>query len=100
MEQWLAQVSFHLRDSGALVATFLIDDKDHEESGWVYPECVKYKPESMEAMASGFGLEFDILDWAHPRQTWALFSKGSYDRSLIDGGPISWNRFAATTMGK
>jgi hypothetical protein len=46
-------------------------------------------------LAAEFGLDFRILDWVHPRQTWALFSKKDYDKSLIDGGPISWNRFVA-----
>jgi len=92
IEHWLSQVSFHLKDSGALLATFLVDDKDYDGHGWVYPGCVKYRPDTMAETASKFDLRFKVLDWAHPRQTWALFSKEKYDTSLIDGGPISWNR--------
>lgn len=95
IEGWLSQVSFHLKDDGALVATFLADDEEYDGHGWVYPGCVNYKPETMATIASGCGLNFSVLDWAHPRQTWALFSKRKYDNSLIDGGPISWNRFVA-----
>jgi cyclopropane fatty-acyl-phospholipid synthase-like methyltransferase len=98
IKEWLSQVSFHLKDNGALLATFLIDNKDYEENGWVYPGCVSYKTETMAEIASEFKLNFDILDWAHPRQTWALFSKKSYDKSLIDGGSISWNRFVAKAI--
>jgi hypothetical protein len=47
----------------------------------------------MAELAAEAGLEFQILDWAHPRQTWALFAKEKYDESLIKGDPISWNRF-------
>ena len=95
---WLAQAAFHLKVTGALVATFLVADKDHDGVGWTYPECVRYKPETLAEMASAFDLDFVVLDWAHPRQTWALFSRKSYDKSLIAGGPISWNRFVARAM--
>jgi cyclopropane fatty-acyl-phospholipid synthase-like methyltransferase len=100
IEQWLSQVSSHLKDDGALVATFLIDSKDFEGRGWIYPGCVNYKPETMAELAARSGLDFRILDWAHPRQTWALFSMKHYDKSLIDGDAISWNRFVAKTMRK
>jgi cyclopropane fatty-acyl-phospholipid synthase-like methyltransferase len=95
---WLSQISFHLKDNGALIATFLADDKDYNGHGWIYPGCVKYKHETVAEIASEFGLDFEVLDWAHPRQTWALFSKTKYDKSLVDGGSISWNRFVAKAM--
>lgn len=98
IEGWLSQISFNLKDDGALVATFLVDNKDYDGCGWVYPGCVYYRPQAMAEMASKFDLNFSVLDWAHPRQTWALFSKKKYDTSLIDSGPISWNRFVAKAI--
>jgi len=98
IRQWLSQVTFHLKHDAAIVATFLIGTEDHRGYGWIYPGCVKYKPETLARLAAEFGLDFRILDWVHPRQTWALFSKKNYDKSLIDGGPISWNRFVAKTQ--
>lgn len=95
IKDWLSQLSFHLKDDGALLATFLAGNVNYEGSGWVYPGCVKYKPRTIAEMASEFNLDFTLLDWAHPRQTWALFSKTKYDKSLIEGGPISWNRVVA-----
>lgn len=95
---WLSQMSFHLKDDAAIVATFLIGNEDYRGDGWVYPGCVRYKPETLAGIAAEFGLDFRVLDWSHPRQTWALFSKRCYDTSLIDGGPISWNRFVAKTV--
>ena len=92
LEGWLSQVAFHLKDDGALVATFLVNDKDYEGNGWVYPECVLYRPETMATISAKFGLDFEILDWEHPRQTWALFSKKEYDKSLIQNGSVNWNR--------
>lgn len=98
IEQWLSQASFHLKDDGVLLATFLTDTNDCDENGWIYPECVGYKPETMAHFATAVGLHFRVLDWAHPRQTWGLFAKKYYDTSLIDGGMISWNRFIANVV--
>lgn len=95
IRQWLSQMSSHLKDDAAIVATFLVGAEDHGEQGWVYPGCVKYRPETLAMLAAGFDLDFSMLDWAHPRQQWAMFSKKNFDSSLIDGGPISWNRFAS-----
>jgi len=91
LENWLAEISFHLAESGALLATFFPDDADFEGSGWVYPGCVKFKRDTMAELAAESGLDFQILDWSHPRQTWALFSKQKFDKTLIEGGPITWN---------
>jgi cyclopropane fatty-acyl-phospholipid synthase-like methyltransferase len=98
IRRWLSQLSVHLKEGGALLATFLVDDKDYDGSGWVYPGCVNYRPETMAQLASESGFDFKALDWAHPRQTWALFSRKDYDSSLVDGGPISWNRLVAKAM--
>lgn len=98
LRQWLTQVSPHLKDDGALIATFLIDKQDTNSQGWIYPGCVKYTPETMAELAAESGFDFLILDWAHPRQTWALFSKKNFDKSLIEGDAISWNRFVAKAM--
>lgn len=99
IRQWLSQSAFHLKDNGAMVATFLVGAEDYGGQGWVYPGCVKYRPETLAAMAADFNLEFRVLDWSHPRQTWALFSKKNYDKSLVDGGTISWNRFVEKNAG-
>jgi len=98
LQAWLSQVSYHLKDDGALVATFLVDDIDYDGNGWIYPGCVKYTTATLSKMAAEYGFAFDILDWAHPRQTWGIFSKKNYDNSLIKSGSITWNRFLAHTM--
>jgi cyclopropane fatty-acyl-phospholipid synthase-like methyltransferase len=92
LKGWLSDISSHLTKEGALLATFLKSNKDYEYNGWVYPHCVEYQPETMKNIASEFGLDFQILNWSHPRQTWAIFSKENYDKSFIEGDEISWNR--------
>jgi len=92
VRDWLCQLSAHLRNDGALVATFCSGTVDFEGEGWIYPGCVAYRPETLATIAGEAGLAFEVLNWRHPRQTWALFSKPDYDRSLVSGGVISWNR--------
>ena len=93
---WLSQAAFHLKDDGALFATFILGEIDFDGEGWVYPECVEFKLETMAALAREAGLDFRILPWAHPRrQTWAVFSKAGYSNKLVDAGTISWNALIA-----
>jgi hypothetical protein len=97
---WLGQLSRHLREDGALVATFMTGDKDYDGAGWFYPGCVYYRPETIAAVANEAGFAFEVLDWRHPRQTWALFAKPGYDRSLVSGGAIGWNRMINQAAGQ
>ena len=93
VEKWLSEIYRHLKNDGALVATFRAGDKNHMDDGWVYPRAVKFKIETMAEIASHYGFEFEVLDWAHPRQQiWALFAKKDFDKSLINSAPIHWNR--------
>lgn len=98
IKQWLSEISFHLKDNGALLATFLTGPEDYRGQGWIYPGCVRYKPETLAGWAAEFRLHFSLIDWAHPRQAWAVFSKAKYDRSLVDSGTVSWNRLIATRV--
>ena len=88
---WLSAVSRSLTQSGALVATFLPDQEDSKLTGWVYPECVNYQPETLERAAAEMNLRFEILDWKHPRQTWALFAAPQFDSSWFKNKHLSWN---------
>lgn len=93
LENWLAGVSNLLKPTGALVATFLIGDQDPEQTGWIYPDCVTYKLSTMESCAQKYQLTFQVLDWRHPRQTWALFAMPDFDTSWLESHPLSWNTF-------
>ncbi len=88
---WLSAVSQSLAQDGALVATFLPSDEDSRRAGWVYPECVNYRPSTLERAAADVNLRFEILDWKHPRQTWALFAEPKFDSSWFENTPLTWN---------
>ena len=88
---WLSAVSRSLAQDGALVATFLPGDEDSLRKGWIYPECVNYRPETLERVAAEVNLRFEILDWKHPRQTWALFAAPKFDSTWFENTPLTWN---------
>ena len=98
LDHWLGEVAAVLGPSGALVATFLIGESDPEESGWIYPSCVQFRPETMEAQAARHGFSFQILDWRHPRQTWGLFARPGFDVSWLNGRPLGWNTWLEHTL--
>jgi SAM-dependent methyltransferase len=88
---WLSAASRSLANNGALVATFLTGEEDSPRAGWIYPECVNYRPATLERAAAEVNLRFEILNWKHPRQTWALFAAPKFDSSWFKDQPLSWN---------
>lgn len=74
--EWLEQVNTHLNDDGILFATFIFDEnEDFTGSGWVYPECVGFKRETVKKIANDKGFELEFLEWPHPRQKWVRLKK-------------------------
>ena len=74
-----------------LVATFLIGEEDSAQTGWIYPECVNYRPATLEREAKDVNLRFEILDWKHPRQTWALFAAPGFNSTWFKDRSLTWN---------
>jgi cyclopropane fatty-acyl-phospholipid synthase-like methyltransferase len=97
---WLSAISRSLAEDGALVATFLIGEEDFTRTGWVYPDCVNYRPTTLQRAAEDVNLRFEILDWKHPRQTWALFAAPEFDSSWFKGGPLTWNAGLERTLSQ
>ncbi len=88
---WLGSVAQSLAPSGALLATFLPAESDAAERGWIYPGCVSYRRQTMVRAAADAGLRFEVLDWRHPRQTWALFAAPEFDPGWFENRPLTWN---------
>ena len=91
LNKWFSEMSYHLKEDGILLATFLIDEKDSEEEGWVYPGCVKFIPDTVAKIAAKHGFNFQLLSWFHPRQSWAAFYKNDYDTKFLSSNSITWN---------
>jgi len=100
IKQWLSAISRSLAGDGALIATFLPGDEDSPTKGWVYPECVNYRAATMRQLAANAGLRFELLDWKHPRQTWALFAAPKFDSAWFKNRPLTWNAGLARTLAK
>ena len=88
---WLSAISRSLAHDGALVATFLVGEQDCAKTGWIYPDCVNYQPVTLERAAKDVNLRFEILDWKHPRQTWALFAAQNFDSNWFKDTRLNWN---------
>jgi SAM-dependent methyltransferase len=88
---WLSAISRSLSHNGALVATFLTGEEDSLRTGWIYPDCVHYRPTTLQRAAEDVNLRFEILDWKHPRQTWALFAAPEFDSGWFQNRPLTWN---------
>lgn len=95
LHRWLEEIGAALKPDGVLLATFMVDDKDGTEQGWVYPGCVWFRPETMREIAAAHGFTFLLLDWHHPRQQWALFGKPEFDSEWFEKHPLSWNARAS-----
>jgi len=95
---WLSAVSRSLAQDGALVATFLPGEEDSLRTGWAYPECVNYRPATLERAAAESNLRFEILDWKHPRQTWALFAAPKFDSTWFKDQLLTWNTGLKKTL--
>jgi SAM-dependent methyltransferase len=91
IKAWLFAISRSLAPDGALIATFLIGEEDCAQTGWIYPECVNYRPATLERAAEDVNLRFEILDWKHPRQTWALFAAPEFNSTWFKDRPLTWN---------
>jgi SAM-dependent methyltransferase len=91
IKAWLSAISRSLAQDGALLATFLIGEEDSAQTGWIYPGCVNYRPTTMRQTAAEAGLRFELLDWKHPRQTWALFAAPKFDSDWFKNKPLTWN---------
>src|SRR5258708_825308 len=91
LKGWLSAISDSLTQDGVLVATFLIGEEDSAQMGWIYPDCVNYRPATLERIAKDVNLRFEILDWKHPRQTWAIFAAPGFDSTWFKDRPLTWN---------
>src|SRR4029450_11734829 len=97
---WLSFIARSLAVDGALVATFLIGEEDSPKMGWIDPACVSYKSDTLRRVAAETGLRFEVLDWRHPRQTWALFAAPKFDAAWFQNKPLTWNTMLESVVSK
>jgi SAM-dependent methyltransferase len=64
-----------LKTDGVIAATFVEGPKDYQGKGWVYPDCVTYRPSTLQRLVEEAGLFQVRIPWYHPRQTWYVLAK-------------------------
>ncbi len=108
---WLEGLHPRLEPNGILLATFKqgetdsshpdgVNPEDFLAPGWVYPKCLSYRVETIERLAKRCGFAFQLLDWRHPRQTWALFSREQFSPWWGPSCSLSWNNYLASRFHK
>jgi SAM-dependent methyltransferase len=95
LERWIKDVSCYLTNDGVFFATVLEGTDECTGAGWIYPECVEYRLHTVSEIVRRYGLEFDVLNWYHPRQTWCALYRPGFNRKLLNSGTPSWNNFGA-----
>jgi hypothetical protein len=63
-----------LAERGLILATFIHTEsaglQEFSGTGWIYPNCVAYNPETILGFARAAGLHAVRLPWFHPGQQW------------------------------
>jgi SAM-dependent methyltransferase len=90
LEDWITHTAGHLQKDGALVATFFIGTTDAQGKGWTHGKAT-YRESTLRKLAASVGLSFDLIDWQHPGQKWALLATAGFDKSWFADKPICWN---------
>ena len=93
LERWIADVALRLAHDGVFFATVLEGDVECDDVGWIYPECVEYRLDTVSELATKYGLTFATLTWYHPRQTWCALYAPGFNSKLLNEGLPSWNSF-------
>jgi cyclopropane fatty-acyl-phospholipid synthase-like methyltransferase len=93
LERWIKDVSLCLADDGVFFATVLEGSVECDGEGWIYPECVEYRLDTVSEVAKKYGLKFEVLNWHHPRQTWCALYRPGFNQQLLNSGTPSWNNF-------
>jgi SAM-dependent methyltransferase len=95
LDRWMRDISYRLDKNGILFATVLVGEEECVGDGWIYPECVEYRMDTVGAIVNKYNLGFHVLDWYHPRQTWCAVFHPGFNRNLLNGGAPSWSNFGA-----
>ena len=73
----LAEFAACLGDGGIAAVTFVHaapGEDDCDAKGWVYPDSVAYRPETILEAIREAGLHGRAIPWYHPRQSWYVLS--------------------------
>ena len=83
LKQALSRLAPRLAANGLILFTVLETARHPkaavEIEGWVYPQNMAYRTETLHDLSAGAGLVLQRLPWYHPRQTWFALAKAKAD---------------------
>lgn len=71
----LTEFSATIRPDGIVALTMIHEERDSKETGWIYPGCVGFTPDTINRTIKNAGFKCTEIPWFHPRQTWYVLSK-------------------------
>lgn len=84
----LAAFADALEPGGLVVANWLLGPEDGgpspETTDWVYPDCVAFMPDRLEALADEAGLKIRACPWPHPELHWFVLARDAADLPTRD----------------
>jgi SAM-dependent methyltransferase len=89
----LAEARKVMSGTGIFAASFARGARDHEGDEWVYPHCVEYTLEGMQALAALEGLVCHPIDGPHFALSWVAFVKPEHPAAR-EGVRLSYDLFA------
>ena len=91
IQDWLSAISRSLAQDGA-AGCHVFDRRGRlPANGLDLSGLRKLSAGDIERAAADVNLRFQILDWKHPRQTWALFAAPKFDLSWFQDRALTWN---------
>lgn len=77
-----------LEPGGLVLANWLLGPEGYghspETTGWVYPECVAFMPDCLEALAIEAGLVLRACPWPHPELHWFVLARDATHLPSLD----------------
>jgi SAM-dependent methyltransferase len=99
LERALGNLAGSLAPDGLIVCTFLEASRDCVGDRWIYPDCVTFRPATIQAFLRRAGLHGVRVPWYHPRQDWYILARdrsrlpGAGDRMFLHGAVLNVPRF-------
>ncbi|PAV25014.1 methyltransferase family protein [Tamilnaduibacter salinus] len=92
VRHWLRELTPHLADDGAIIATWVSGPENSGETGWLYPGLVRFTEDTFKGLVDEAGLTLKPLAWPHPIQKWAMLTRAQAKLDWVEETGLSFNR--------
>ena len=92
VHHWLSELTPHLSEDGAIIATWVSGAQNSGETGWLYPGLVRFTEETFKDLVEDAGLTFRPLAWPHPIQKWAMLTRSQAKLAWVEETGLDFGR--------